>query len=62
MFDSLVRKHPEYEYSVIVRTPDAAKKVTAQYPAARVVVGDLDRYTYLLSWLSIFPEPPLIIG
>jgi hypothetical protein len=43
VFNSLVKKYPEYEYSVIVRTSEAAKKVTAEYPSVKVNIGDLDR-------------------
>ncbi|KAH0609178.1 uncharacterized protein H6S33_001406 [Morchella sextelata] len=42
VFNSLIEKHPEFEYAVLVRSPEAAKKVTAQYPTTRTVIGDLD--------------------
>ncbi|GKZ35412.1 hypothetical protein AbraIFM66950_006042 [Aspergillus brasiliensis] len=39
---AIFAKHPEYKYSVLVRSPEKAKQVHAQYPSIRVVIGDLD--------------------
>ncbi|TEA15276.1 Uncharacterized protein C8034_v002697 [Colletotrichum sidae] len=36
------QKHPEYEYALLIRTEDKAKKVLEQYPKARIVLGGLD--------------------
>ncbi|KAF4954273.1 hypothetical protein FSARC_12183 [Fusarium sarcochroum] len=38
----LNQNHPDFEYSLLVRTEEKAKKVTAAYPKARVVIGGLD--------------------
>lgn len=34
--------HPDYQYSLLVRSKDKAKLVQSAYPNARVVLGDLD--------------------
>ncbi|CAG7970423.1 unnamed protein product [Penicillium salamii] len=39
---TLVAKYPEFSYSVLVRSPQKAEQVKAQYPSIRVVIGDLD--------------------
>ncbi|RAK76355.1 NAD(P)-binding protein [Aspergillus fijiensis CBS 313.89] len=39
---ALVQKHPEYQYTVLVRSAEKAQAVQEQYPSARVVIGDLD--------------------
>ena len=39
---ALYKKHPEYEYAVLVRNEEKAKKVRQAYPKARVVIGGLD--------------------
>ncbi|KAK6070011.1 hypothetical protein SCUP515_08689 [Seiridium cupressi] len=41
-FCALNQAHPDWEYSVLIRTQDKADKVKAQYPKVRVVIGDLD--------------------
>ncbi|KAK7908486.1 hypothetical protein PG985_015789 [Apiospora marii] len=38
----LSQAHPEFEFSLLVRTQDKADKVQAQYPKATIVLGDLD--------------------
>ncbi|GFN12470.1 nucleoside-diphosphate-sugar epimerase [Aspergillus tubingensis] len=39
---AIFAKHPEYQYTVLVRSPEKAAQVQAQYPSIRVVIGDLD--------------------
>ncbi|CAI7593783.1 unnamed protein product [Penicillium manginii] len=39
---TLVAQHPEFTYSVLVRDSDKAAQVKAQYPNARIVLGNLD--------------------
>jgi N-acetyl-gamma-glutamylphosphate reductase len=39
---TLFARHPEFSYSVLVRTTEKAKQVKAQYPEIRIVLGDLD--------------------
>ncbi|OGM41055.1 nucleoside-diphosphate-sugar epimerase [Aspergillus bombycis] len=36
------QNHPDFEYSALIRTDDKARKVQAQYPKLRVIIGDLD--------------------
>lgn len=38
----LSQQHPDAEFSLLVRSEDKAKKVQAQYPNARIVLGGLD--------------------
>lgn len=39
---TLVSKHPNFSYSVLVRSIDKAAQIKAQYPNIRIVLGDLD--------------------
>ncbi|KAI1392683.1 NAD(P)-binding protein [Hypoxylon trugodes] len=39
---SLVKAHPEYEYTLLVRNEERGKPVAAAYPNARLVYGTLD--------------------
>ncbi|RPA89094.1 NAD(P)-binding protein [Choiromyces venosus 120613-1] len=41
VFNSLAEKHPEFEYAVMVRSQEAAKRVMEKYPKVRVEIGDL---------------------
>lgn len=38
----LYNTHPEYAYSVLVRTKEKAKSVTDAFPDVRIVIGSLD--------------------
>lgn len=38
----LNKAHPEYDYSLLVRTEEKAKKIKQAYPNVRIVIGDLD--------------------
>ena len=38
----LYSKHPNYQYSLLVRTQDKAEKVQQAYKNARIVLGGLD--------------------
>ncbi|KAK8095936.1 nucleoside-diphosphate-sugar epimerase [Apiospora kogelbergensis] len=38
----LSQAHPEFEFSLLIRTQEKADKVKAQYPDADIVLGDLD--------------------
>ncbi|KAL6253164.1 hypothetical protein RBB50_000885 [Rhinocladiella similis] len=39
---ALNKKHPEWEYSAMIRTQEKANQVRQQYPKLRIVLGDLD--------------------
>ncbi|KAI1616853.1 hypothetical protein EDD36DRAFT_415735 [Exophiala viscosa] len=39
---ALNQKHPQWEYSALIRTQAKADQVKQQYPKLRIVVGDLD--------------------
>ncbi|KAL5593944.1 hypothetical protein FOBRF1_013046 [Fusarium oxysporum] len=39
---TLYKNHPDFEYSLLVRTEEKGKKVAAAYPKARIVIGGLD--------------------
>ncbi|EKG13975.1 NAD-dependent epimerase/dehydratase [Macrophomina phaseolina MS6] len=41
---ALHSKHPDWNYTALVRTKDKGSKVTAAYPSVDVVYGDLDSY------------------
>ncbi|KAF2092990.1 NAD(P)-binding protein [Rhizodiscina lignyota] len=43
----LYKAHPNYEYSVLIRTQDKADAVKKAYPSVRVVLGDLDNSAIL---------------
>jgi uncharacterized protein YbjT (DUF2867 family) len=38
----LVKKHPDWDVVVLVRSEEQEKKINAAWPDAQVVVGDLD--------------------
>ena len=40
MFATLVKRHPEYEITVLLRTPPS--NFSAKFPGVKVVVGDYD--------------------
>ncbi|KAJ0164487.1 hypothetical protein CTA2_882 [Colletotrichum tanaceti] len=42
VFYALFEKHPEYEYSLLVRNEERAASVRKAYPKVRIVVGTLD--------------------
>lgn len=37
----LYQKHPNFEYALLIRSDDKAKKVLAKYPNARILLGGL---------------------
>ncbi|KAI1866555.1 hypothetical protein JX265_007856 [Neoarthrinium moseri] len=39
---ALNQSHPDWEYSILVRTQEKADQVKAKYPKVRAVIGDLD--------------------
>jgi len=41
-FYELYSKHPDYQYSLLVRTKDKAEKVQQAYKNVRIVLGSLD--------------------
>lgn len=41
-FVELFKKHPEYEYSALVRTQEKAQTVKKAYPNVRTVIGGND--------------------
>lgn len=46
-FVAIYEKHPDYEYTALVRSEDHAKKITEKYPSVKVVLGNLDSYDLL---------------
>lgn len=36
------QKYPDFEYALLVRSEDKAKKILEKYPKARIVIGGLD--------------------
>ncbi|KAJ0164771.1 hypothetical protein CTA2_236 [Colletotrichum tanaceti] len=38
----LYQKYPDFEYALLIRSDDKAKKVLEKYPTARIVLGGLD--------------------
>lgn len=38
----LNKEHPDFEFSVLIRSEDKAKQVSQAYPTARIVIGGLD--------------------
>lgn len=40
--EALHGKHPDYEYTVLVRTEERAKPVKERYPNANVIIGSND--------------------
>ncbi|KAK3203186.1 hypothetical protein GRF29_112g454745 [Pseudopithomyces chartarum] len=38
----LYEKHPDFEYTALVRTPEKGKQVTSKFPKVRIVQGDND--------------------
>lgn len=46
-FHLLHQKHPEYEYTVLVRSPENAAVVKKYYPLTQIVLGDLDDFELL---------------
>ena len=42
MFATLVREHPEYEITVLLRNPPASFE--SQFPNVRLIIGDFDSY------------------
>ncbi|KAJ4390723.1 hypothetical protein N0V93_004321 [Gnomoniopsis smithogilvyi] len=43
-FVTLYEKHPDYEYTALVRSEEKAKQVSRTYPSVKIVIGDLDSY------------------
>lgn len=39
---AISKEHPDYEYSLLIRTKEKAEQVKKAYPSARIVLGDLD--------------------
>lgn len=38
----LYQKHSDFEYALLIRTEEKAKKVQERFPKARIVIGGLD--------------------
>ncbi|KAK4898143.1 hypothetical protein LTR27_004150 [Elasticomyces elasticus] len=45
LFEVLYKKHPDYDYSVLVRTQEKSDVVTKAYPRVKVILGGLDDLT-----------------
>lgn len=43
-FVTMYEKHPDYEYTALIRTEENAKQVTSKYPSVKTVIGDLDSF------------------
>lgn len=43
-FVTLYKKHPDYEYTALIRSEEKAKQVTSKYPGVNIAIGDLDSY------------------
>lgn len=41
-FYALEKKHPDYEYTLLVRNEERGKEVKVKYPNAKLVYGSLD--------------------
>lgn len=41
VYDLIYAKHPEYDYTALVRTKQKAEEFVAHYPLTRAIVGDL---------------------
>ncbi|OJJ59626.1 hypothetical protein ASPSYDRAFT_78006 [Aspergillus sydowii CBS 593.65] len=48
-FHLLHQKHPEYEYTVLVRSQENIDVVKKHYPSVQIVLGDLDNFELLKS-------------
>jgi N-acetyl-gamma-glutamylphosphate reductase len=42
VYDLIYAKHPEYDYTALVRTKEKAGELIAHYPLTRAIVGDLN--------------------
>ncbi|KAF4986468.1 hypothetical protein FDECE_15937 [Fusarium decemcellulare] len=49
---TLLREHPEYEITALVRSKEKGDVVTSQYPSIQLVYGDLDDSTLLVEQVS----------
>lgn len=62
---TLHERHPDYEYTALVRTEDKAKQVTTKYPNVKTVIGNLDNYDLIKEQAAtndiILREYPMII-
>ncbi|EEU36639.1 uncharacterized protein NECHADRAFT_86561 [Fusarium vanettenii 77-13-4] len=49
---TLVKAHPEYEITALVRSKEKGDLVTSQYPSVKLVYGDLDDFDLLAEQVS----------
>ncbi|KAM6510012.1 hypothetical protein FALCPG4_017644 [Fusarium falciforme] len=49
---TLVKAHPEYEITALVRSKEKGDLVTSQYPSVNLVYGDLDDFELLAEQVS----------
>lgn len=42
VYDLIYAKHPEYDYTALVRNKEKAEELVAHYPLTRAIVGDLN--------------------
>lgn len=66
----LHQRYPDFEYALLIRSEDKAKKVLSSYPKARVVIGSNDNSALLereAAWADFvireytffaLPQPP----
>lgn len=47
MLHTLVKRHPEFEYTTTVRSKQSESKVKALLPEVTVLTGDLNEYVLL---------------
>lgn len=64
-FVTLHERHPDYEYTALVRTAEKAKQVTTKYPSVKTVIGDLDNYDLIKELAAkndiVLREQPMVI-
>lgn len=51
-FVTLHERHPDYEYTALVRTEEKAKQVTTKYRKVKTVIGDLDNYNLIKEYAA----------
>jgi hypothetical protein len=44
---AIYQEHPDFEYSLLVRSKEKSEQVKKSYPTARIVLGDLDSSSLL---------------
>lgn len=42
VYDLVYAKHPEYDYTALVRSKEKAEELVARYPLTHAIIGDLN--------------------